>query len=362
MHYLPELCHGARADDGWTYRGLKTVVIENEHLRVEVTADKGADITSLVHKPTDTEYMWRSPTGLRDPSRFVPSTGHAVQVWLDHYQGGWQTIVPAGGLPSTYKGSDQGQHGEANLLPWDATIVEPGPERALVRFHVHLARTPLSVIKEVELRAGDPTMRVRERVENLSPESIELSYGQHIAFGPPFLSGDCVIDLPGGTVLTHPESYAPNNRLRPGSSTPWPIAPGIDGKDVDLRRVPPHGSRIDDQVYVTDLADGWYALTNQSTGVGVAVRFPAELYRYLWYWQMFGGGTGYPFWGRAYTCGLEPFTSWPNTGLADTVANGTALALGPGEHLASEILVTPYAMARGVSSVDANGSVTLVEA
>lgn len=357
LQYGPELTAGARADDGWTYRGLKTVVVENELLRVLVAADKGADITSLVHKPTDTEYLWRSPWGLRDPRRFTSGTGDAKQIWLDHYEGGWQTIVPAGGLPSNYRGADLGQHGEANLLPWDAVVVDPGPDRAIARFSVHLARTPLAVMKEVEVVSGSPTLLVRETVENLGAEPVHLCYGQHIAFGAPFLSGDCVIDLPGGTVLSHPEQYSPNNRMRAGTSAPWPKVASVEGGTIDLRRVPGRESRIDDQAYITDLTGDWYAVTNRATGVGAAVRFPTDLYRYVWYWQMFGGGSGYPWWGRTYTCGIEPFTSWPNTGLADAVANGSALELPAGEAVRSEISVTVYEGARGVKGVAPDGRV-----
>ena len=63
MHYQHERTYGARVSDDWAFRGLKTAVIENEVLRVVVLIDKGADIYQLVHKPTDTDFMWRSPMG-----------------------------------------------------------------------------------------------------------------------------------------------------------------------------------------------------------------------------------------------------------------------------------------------------------
>ena len=61
--------------------------MENELLRVTVLADKGADIFEFVHKPSDTDFMWRTPWGVRDPSLFIPSTGWGEGVWHDMYEG-----------------------------------------------------------------------------------------------------------------------------------------------------------------------------------------------------------------------------------------------------------------------------------
>jgi hypothetical protein len=52
---------------------------------------------------------------------------------------------------------------------------------------------------------------------------------------------------------------------------------------------------------------------------------------FVWYWQEFGGTTGYPWYGRNYNVGLEPFSSAPSLGLAEAAANGSALTLEPGE-------------------------------
>ena len=66
MHYQDERTHGCRISDAWTYRGLKTVVMENELLRISLIADKGADMFELVHKPSDTDFMWRTPWSVRN--------------------------------------------------------------------------------------------------------------------------------------------------------------------------------------------------------------------------------------------------------------------------------------------------------
>jgi hypothetical protein len=357
MYYGAEHTYGARASDAWTYRGLRTVIIENELLRAVVLADKGADIMSLVHKPTDTELLWRSPWGVRNPATYVPTTGDPTALWLDFYEGGWQSVFPGGGFPSRHANADLGLHAESSLLPWDVHVAEEGPERACAEFKVRLARTPFISSRSVSIEVASPTLVVRETLTNCSEVEFPVSYGQHIAIGPPFLSEACVIDLPGGTVHNHPVDWSPSGRLKAAAVSRWPQAVLKDGSTVDLRRVPPRGADIEDQLYVADLADGWYAVTNIDLRVGLAVHFPKELYRFLWYWQVFSGGPGYPWWGRNYNIGLEPFTAATNRGLEAAVEDASALTLAPRESLQSEVLVTIYSSQTGVQSVGSDGTV-----
>ena len=59
MHYQHERNYGCRVSDSWTYRGLKTVVLENDLLRIVILADKGADIYQFVYKPLDVDFFLR---------------------------------------------------------------------------------------------------------------------------------------------------------------------------------------------------------------------------------------------------------------------------------------------------------------
>ena len=47
MNYQEERSSDCRISDAWTYKGLKTVILENNLIQVIVLADKGADIYSL---------------------------------------------------------------------------------------------------------------------------------------------------------------------------------------------------------------------------------------------------------------------------------------------------------------------------
>ena len=107
-HYQLERNYGCRVSDAWTFRGLKTAVIENELLRVVVVIDKGADIYQFVHKPTDTDFLWRSPWGVRDPRARIPTTGSGEGGWMDVYEGGMADRPAGRRLPDSVHGRGHG--------------------------------------------------------------------------------------------------------------------------------------------------------------------------------------------------------------------------------------------------------------
>src|SRR5439155_7280832 len=87
------------------FRGLRCVTLENQLIRVSVVADKGADIYELLHKPTDTEFLLRTPLGLRRQPPTLPTINLRAGSFSHCYQGGWQELLPvAGDFPSESTG------------------------------------------------------------------------------------------------------------------------------------------------------------------------------------------------------------------------------------------------------------------
>ena len=266
-------------------------------------------------------------------------------------------MFPGGGFPSSYKGADMGLHGEANIVPWDAVIVEDTPEQVAIKCWVRTARTPYYFEKTLTLKTGSPILELDQTLTNEGEETGYCVWGEHIALGPPFLSPDCVIDLPGGTLINHGEQHHPNATLKLGSETPWPFTEDQQGNRVDVSKISPKDARRYDMSYIADMPEGWYAVTNSKLGVGFGVRWPKDVYKFLWYWQCFGGGYGYPFWGRTYNIGLEPFSSWTNQGIADATSNGTVMVLEPGEKVSSNVKAIAYEGSERVSRITEDGEV-----
>jgi hypothetical protein len=307
---------------------MRAVVLENERLRVTVLLDKGGDVVEFNYKPRDMDFVWLTPMGLRNPRDVAGGASDDVALFLDQYEGGWQEIFPSGGAPSVYHGTALAQHGEVAGLPWDAEIVADSAAEVAVRLEVRTRRLPFRVEKTLRLAAGSAALDVEERVTNESGMALDAMWGQHLVFGAPFFGPGGRVRLPDGIrVIPHETALNPEGRrVGPGGPWTWPTVPAADGGTLDLSVAPPPGTPSD-IVYLTGFPEGWYEVTNGD--LGLRVEWDAAVLPYLWMWQEFGGTTGYPWWGRAWTLGLEPFSSMPTNGLAEAVANGTAMKLEP---------------------------------
>ena len=336
------------------YRGLRTVTMENEIIRVTFLADKGSDIFEFLHKPSDTDFMWRSPLGVRNPATFVPTVPRPEGSFLDYYEGGWQECLPTGGNPTTYAGTDFGPHGEVCLSPWHYTILDDEPERVRIRFTVRTYRTPLFLEKTVALERHRGVLAFAERLTNEGAVAVDLVWGHHPAFGPPFLDESCVIDLPGATVQT--VSRATTGRCKPGTGFTWPHVSGHDGTMIDLSLIPSPEAGSHDLAFLTDLRAGWYAITNPTRKVGFGMVWPVETFRALWYWQVFGGALEEPWYGRTYNIALEPWTT-PHPTISEAIAEGTQRVLAPGASLEVEFKAVAYSGSGRVSAIRPDGTV-----
>lgn len=351
--------HGCRISDAWHFDGLQTLVIENELLRVTVLVDKGSDIVEFRYKPLDLDFLYFAPGGIRNPNRGLvsaPSSGP----FLDNFSGGWNEILPNGGPAVNYKGAQLGQHGEISLIPWQYAIEDDSPERVAARLWVRPIRTPLFLEKTLSMEPGRAVLRIHERLVNEGGEPLHLMWGHHIAFGRPFLEEGAVIDAPARRFIVHEamDGYEPR-RFQPGATAGWPQVPAPDGDLVDASQVPAYGAlQAQEMAYLAELTEGWYAITNPVRKVGFAAQFDPGLFRYVWYWQQLGDvAQGYPWWGRTHTAALEPWTSYPTSGLNEAIRNGTALELEPGEVVETSLQAIAYTDVTRVASVSAEGEV-----
>ena len=325
-------------------RGIETAFLENDYLRVEVLTGKGGDITEIRDKRTDINVLFESPHEWRAPGDGPVGAPDGSFTYLDYYPGGWQDVLPAAGGPTTAHGAPLALHGEAPLVPWDATVLEDSLDRAQLRLSVSLSRYPLEVERYLTLEKGSATLTVDETVENIGEVPVDYSWLQHIALGEPLVGSDARLEVPCETVLSDPDRGA-NGQFPAGESYEWPVAQLPDG-EVDLREFPPKGERIHEVLALTDLSEGQYTVTNPSLDLATTVRFPEKVFEYLWYWRAFGGFEDAPFFGRNYNAGIEPATSIPNAGLEAARENGTANRLKPGEEVAATITFETHPVAR----------------
>lgn len=298
--------------DEYRFRGIDTVILENEALRAVVLPGKGGDVLEIRDKRTDVNLLFEAPHDWQVPGSSSLQAMDAGAAWLDHYPGGWQDCLPMAGNNPFAHGAEYGMHGESALLPWEYEIVRED-HRVAVHLARDLVRFPFHVERSLSLERGGSTLRVEETVTNEGQVELPLVWLQHIAFGEPLLSADAEIDLPGGNVAVEPEAVG-ESPLTWGDEFEWPT----DDTGTDLGSVPEPGAGIHDLSYIHDLDGGWYALRNPTIDLGVAVSFDETLFEAVWCWRGFGGFETSPFFGRETVLGLEPCTGWPASNVPES--------------------------------------------
>jgi len=339
-----------------TLQGHRCVALENERLRVTIIADKGTDIYEFLYKPRDIDFMWRTWVGLRERSHFVPTSPRPeAGPHMDYYEGGWQELFPNCGNLSLHQGAEIGQHGEVLLLPWSYQIVKDEPDEIEVRFHVRTVRTPFHLVKSVSLQSNEAVLRIHERVTNEGGQEVHFTWGHHPAFGWPFIDESCRVDLPDCRIRTIADFTPTTSRLAPDQVSEWPLAEGIDGGQIDLSQIPAPEAAASDMVFLEGITDGWYAVTNTRRRIGFALRYPADVLKQLWYWQVYRGGRDYPWWSATYNIALEPCATLPV--LSHAAARGEALTLGAGESREIDLMAIAFEGIEQVSGVSPDGEV-----
>lgn len=278
MKLLFNRCEGARVSDDLKVKDMRLVVMENDRVRVSVLVDKGADIVEFVDRRTGTDFLWRTPNGIRSP-KSDPNFLANNEFFNAYYEGGWQELFPHGSSPLEVHGVTLPRHGEVQALPWKYAILKDTAEEVQVKFSVRTVLSPFLLEKTLTMNASDPWVRFDERATNLGASDFDIMWGHHPAFGEPFLSGDCAIELPKGRV--------------------------VNG-NLSMCKIPPRGTKGGNMWYLTDFTEGWYGIHNAKLKTGFGMKWDAKFFPVMWIWQGYGDGN----FGRTYACAIEPFTSF----------------------------------------------------
>ena len=321
--------HGCRIVD-YTQRGHTFLALENDLVRITVLLTKGADIVEFRHKPTDVDAMWHSSRPLPSLHGYVPEMATARDVFFDFFCGGWPESFPTGCTFGPYRGANLTVHGEVSVQPWDCTILEDTEQRIQVALDVECRRMPFRLRRVMTLARGEACVRLDETVENLGGQALDFAWGHHPSFGPPFLTGECVLDLPAGAVSTCPPGVHAKPRFQPGQACETPVVAGANGQSVDLRRVAPDHNGTTDNFEIRLSGEGRCALRNPPLGIGFGLQWDETAFPYLWEWEVSRGGD-YPLWSRDYLVALEPFNCPLRGGLHTLGDKGILPRLAPGE-------------------------------
>jgi hypothetical protein len=327
----------ARIDTEWSYRGVRAVVIENDLVRADVFPEAGAKIYNVVYKPLDYNFLWHHPR--------VPLEKVALGLpYDDYFSGGWDELFP-NDAPGPFGGLNLPDHGELWCRPWDFRVTDDVQGEVTLYLSRMNAVTTTFVEKWITLRDGESIFRFRHRITNHGKDKLEFLWKLH----PACVSSEHHrVDVPGkrGEYVA-----AEWSRLDDANLTfDWPNPTNKRGETADLRFPLPITSGKRDFVYVTELEQGWCAITDTKKEVGFALTFPVEVFPTVWLFMPHGG------WRDIQTVILEPCTAYPKD-LNVASQQGTIGKLGPGETLECEVNAIVYAGLKGVRAITRDGVV-----
>jgi len=278
----------------------RLVELSNDDVRLSIRPEKGCDISSLYARRAQVEMLWCTPWGIQSP-RGNSFTADSRTAWIQSSGGGWNLLLPNTGPARNHNGAPFGFHGEAALVPWKVDGVTP----TQAEFSVTLATAPLHVHRIIRLENG--TVFIDETITNQSPDSTSFSWGHHPAFGHDFITEGTRILIPGAIVEL--DSQFALNGSPGGTTGAWP-----DLGRTDLSVVPSDREPRAILAYLSDLKEGSYQIFNDKIGLGVEVRWPINVFPYLWLWQELYGTSGFPWFRRTYALALEPQSIVPESG------------------------------------------------
>jgi hypothetical protein len=328
---MPEL----KVSADWTYRGLRTVILENRQLRLVVLPQAGAKIWQITYKPLDIDLLWNNP-------RIVPARLPMNSRYDDVWSGGWDEL-----FPNDETGSIEGEmypdHGEFWTGEWDAeTYCSPGEASVKLRFTTPVSA--ISVEKTVSLERNSARVRFQHRLTNIGNAAFPFLWKLHPAMA---VTPQHRVDFPPMKVILEPAF--PGTLAGGPTSFSWPAAK-IGAREVDLRRVPAESERQLYFFYGTEMVAGWCALTNTARRLACGLVFDQKVFPSCWLFASYGG------WRNYNVAVLEPCTGYPLNFEAMRAA-GRHKTLAAGEVLATDVLFTVQEDVQAVARIEPDGTI-----
>ena len=144
-----------------------------------------------------------------------------------------------GGTSAEERTAGLAGHGEAHRRPFETKLSKSENGSHVLTLETELPMLQEHLTRTYELREGENVVYVRTQLQSLVAFDRPMSWAEHGTIGSPFLeAGVTVVDAPAKRRKRGPTLRAQQHRLVSGKDFDWPMAPTVDGKQVDLRAAP----------------------------------------------------------------------------------------------------------------------------
>ncbi len=317
----------------WSYRGMRTVALENGSLRVIILPEAGAKIWQITYKPLDAALLWNNP-------RIAPERQAINTRYDDVWSGGWDELFP-NDEAAVIAGEPYPDHGELWTGDWRAEVFGDA-EQAGVKLRFTTPVSSILVEKTIVLRRGEARLRFEHRFTNVGGAPFPFLWKLHPALA---VTPQHRLDFPPMKVVLEPAF--PGTLEGAPLVSDWPHI-CLGRKRIDLRCVPPLEQRQLYFFYGTEMRGGWCTLTNSATRLACGLQFDPSVFPCAWLFATYGG------WRNYNVAVLEPCTGYP-LNFAAMEAAGRQRTLAPGESLSTQVLFTVQEGLRSVGNIDEQG-------
>ncbi len=305
---------------------FKTLVLENEYLRLTFLPEIGGRLWQVLYKPTNQTVFYQN--------RWLKPT-----TWGPAQQQGWLGV---GGMEWALPVDE---HGYAWGVPWSYTL-ERAADRATITLSDPQANARVRAQVAVTLPANAAYFVVRPRIENVAPTATRLQFwlNAQIALNQKNVSAQTEFYLPATQVFVHSTQDAaipaanvpPANVTAPVSPLSWPL--------VGNRNLAQYAAWRDYLgVFVTTPLAGLVGAYDRATELGIARLFPPERAPGV---KLFGWGANSPLRAIWTDDGSDYFELWG--GLPRTFFRDDDVTLAAGEAREWEETWVPFVRTGGL--------------
>ncbi len=285
--------------------GTPLVRLENDLLRLDIAPGIGGRGVSLIHRPTDYEFLWCNQAlklEALDPfSEYDPN-----------FYGGIDELLP-NDIPEMVNGVNSPDHGELWTTTFDYRV--DGDALVLAGGFPIIG---LTYERRIALRDGEPIVELGYRITNPTAERKVFLWKLHAALN--IEPGDRIV-CPAGKAVVPDLEWSRWHTLEPFN---WP---DIEGQRAD---VVPEPDNTVDFLHLYELRDGRIAWQSRAKGLTFEYRFDTTVFPYAWYFASYGGFDGHVM------AILEPCTTMPLS-VGEAAALGQCSVLESGQELATQV-------------------------
>jgi hypothetical protein len=265
-----------------TFEGYPAVILSNSKLQATIMT-KGSTLASLTlaDDPEKLSPLWNPMRMARELGKPVKFDGGAgLFVCVDGF-GPTSAEERAAGLPG---------HGEAHTETYAVHSERHGSGTGVT------LTAKLPIVQEMFTRTfrvidGENVIYVESQLENLLGFDRPVNWAEHATIGSPFLEpGVTVVDVSGSRSQTRPytstRSGDVEQRLTSGQDFTWPLAPGLNGKTIDLRQTPADPHFLDHAATLLDRRREleWVTAINPKKHLIIGYVFRRADYPWLQHW------------------------------------------------------------------------------